>query len=166
MDTKLTLLQPRELAVCQGLAKRSDLHGRRAQALLALNVGDSQTDAGTVSGLSAGQVKYALYQFRQRRLEIFPAELLNSAKTAPPEDGDSSPPTGSIGGPAVADEPVEQLSQEKGKTKPLQKTRGGKKKKKKKVAKLASTEKKKKKKKALKAEKESKSQKKKKKKKK
>jgi hypothetical protein len=165
MDTKLTLLQPRELAVCQGLAKRSDLHGRRAQALLALNVGDSQTDAGTASGLSAGQVKYALYQFRQRRLEIFPAELLNSAKTAPPEDGDSSS-TVSIGGPAVADEPVEQLSQEKGKTKPLQKTHGGKKKKKKKVAKLASTEKKKKKKKALKAEKESKSQKKKKKKKK
>ena len=76
------LLEPQERAGCQQLAAGDPPHSQRAQALLALDQGASQAEAARSSGLSAGQVRYWLGRFRQRRMEIFPADALEPGPTA------------------------------------------------------------------------------------
>ncbi len=76
------LLEPQERAGCQQIAVGDPPHSQRAQALLALDQGASQAEAARSSGLSAGQVRYWLGRFRQRRMEIFPADALEPGPTA------------------------------------------------------------------------------------
>jgi CHAD domain-containing protein len=73
------LLNPQEQAVCQEIAARDDLHGRRAQALLALDEGATQAKAGRRAGMSDRRVRYWLAAFRQERLDVFPARVLGWA---------------------------------------------------------------------------------------
>jgi len=70
------LLSPQERATCLQIAKRDDLHGRRARALLALNEGALQAQAAVQANMSARRVRYWLAEFRRRRLEIFPARVM------------------------------------------------------------------------------------------
>ena len=59
------------------LLSAEDPHSQRARALLALDGGATQIEAGQISGLTKGQVRYWLAKFREIRLSIFPPELID-----------------------------------------------------------------------------------------
>ena len=92
------LLTSAEQAACEKIAAANEaLHSQRAQALLALDQGSSQTEAGQQAGLTPGQVRYCLNKFRQQRLGIFPDHLAGDEQpkaAAPPESADSPEPEG------------------------------------------------------------------------
>jgi len=79
---KNALLMPQERAVCQQIATRDDLYARRASALLALDVGAKQVEAGERAGLSARRVRHWLAEFRQKRLGVFPERVLDEIYAA------------------------------------------------------------------------------------
>jgi CHAD domain-containing protein len=79
MASDSRLLEPRERAVCQRIAERDDLYGRRARALLALDEGATQAEAGQRAGMSDRRVRHWLAAFRQRRLDVFPVHVLGWA---------------------------------------------------------------------------------------
>ena len=83
MTEEKKLLTTDELSVCKQVAASDDLHGKRALALIALNDEQSQQDAGQQSGLTKGQIRYLLTRFRQKRMDIFPAEVLDALPPAP-----------------------------------------------------------------------------------
>ena len=70
------LLTLQERAICEQIAGREGPHSQRALALLALDEGITQAQAGERAGLSRGQVKYWVAKFRKQRLSIFPDGLL------------------------------------------------------------------------------------------
>ena len=72
------LLEPQERLRCEQIATGEPPHSQRAQALLAVDRGETQAEAGRLSGLSAGQVKYWLGKFRKDRMDIFPSESLKT----------------------------------------------------------------------------------------
>lgn len=75
-----SLLTSQERAACEQIAAReTPPHSQRALALLALDEGGTQAQAGEQTGLSRGQVKYWVARFRNRRLGIFPDSLLSEA---------------------------------------------------------------------------------------
>ena len=86
------LLTAEARAVCQRLAKRADLHGRRARALLALDAGASQAEAGRLAGMSERRARHWLAEFRRRGLDIFPARVLAEAQSEPSPADLESPP--------------------------------------------------------------------------
>lgn len=73
------LLSSQERQAFKMISAGDDLHGQRAIALLAVDEGVTQKEAGARSGLTPGQVKYWLGRFRQLRLEIFPEQVLENA---------------------------------------------------------------------------------------
>jgi outer membrane biosynthesis protein TonB len=66
------LFYPKERAVCERVAAGAAPWSQRAQALLALDEGATQSGAGERAGLTHGQVRYWLGRFRQDGLSIFP----------------------------------------------------------------------------------------------
>jgi hypothetical protein len=72
-----TLLNQDEREICAGLLAAENPDSQRAQALLALDGGATQIEAGQISGLTKGQVRYWLGKFRKVRLSIFPSELID-----------------------------------------------------------------------------------------
>jgi CHAD domain-containing protein len=70
------LMTPQEHAVCLEIAKRDDLHGRRAEGLLALHDGATQAEAAEHAGRSARTVRRWLTSFAQERLGAFPDRVL------------------------------------------------------------------------------------------
>ncbi|MBT8333198.1 MAG: helix-turn-helix domain-containing protein [Deltaproteobacteria bacterium] len=67
------LLSKKERVVCQDLAAMEIvLISQRAEALLLLDEGFSHAEAAHESGLSIGQVRYALRTFRSKGLAFFP----------------------------------------------------------------------------------------------
>ncbi len=72
-----TLLKQDEIEICTGLLAADNPHGQRAQALLALDGGATQIEAGKISGLTKGGVRYWLGKVRKVRLSIFPSELID-----------------------------------------------------------------------------------------
>jgi transposase-like protein len=66
------LLSPEERGVCKQLAAGEAPWSQRAQALLALDEGATQAEAGSQAGLTQGQVRYWLGRFREDGLSIFP----------------------------------------------------------------------------------------------
>jgi CHAD domain-containing protein len=76
------LLAPQERAVCQQIATRDDMYGRRARALLALDEGVTQAEASERATMSDRRVRHWLAAFRRRRLDIFPARVLTVAPRA------------------------------------------------------------------------------------
>jgi len=83
VTVKERLLTPQERVVCQQIATRDDLYVRRALALLSLDEGATQAQAGQRAGLTARRVRYWLAEFRQRRLEVFPNHVLAGAQSVP-----------------------------------------------------------------------------------
>ena len=86
------LLTPQERALCQQIATRDDLYSRRARALLALDDGTTQAEAGGRAGLSARRVRYWLAAFRKQRLDVFPARVLEQTRTPPKPSSPETPP--------------------------------------------------------------------------
>jgi CHAD domain-containing protein/DNA-binding transcriptional ArsR family regulator len=70
------LLDDARRAVLHRVARRKGVYAHRAKALLALDEGHTQIEAGERSGLAERTVRYWLMQFRERGLAIFPARLL------------------------------------------------------------------------------------------
>ncbi len=66
------LLSPEARAACQRIAAGEAPWSQRAQALLAVDEGATQAEAGQRAGLTQGQVKYWLGKFRRDQLGIFP----------------------------------------------------------------------------------------------
>jgi CHAD domain-containing protein len=61
------------------------VHVRRARLLLLWDQGLAPKDVGPQVGLSAGRVRYWLRAFRERRMDVFPSELLAAATPTAPE---------------------------------------------------------------------------------
>jgi len=88
------LLSTHERDVCIQISEWDAIHTQRAQALLAIDEGATQAQAGERGGLTKGQVRYWLGKYREMRLDIFPdsilkeegAELANLQAEAPEED--------------------------------------------------------------------------------
>ena len=74
------LLSSQERSVCIRFAEGDTLHSQRAQALLAIDDGNTQAQAGQRAGLTKGQVSYWLGKYRKIRLEIFPESFLKEAQ--------------------------------------------------------------------------------------
>ena len=77
------LLTPRERAISHRIAARDDLYGRRADALLALDQGATQSEAAERANRSARTVRRWLSGFRRQRLDTFPARILAAATPTP-----------------------------------------------------------------------------------
>ena len=86
------LLSPRERVVCLRIATRDDLYGRRARALLALDEGATQAEAGQRAPLSDRRVRHWLAAFRSEGLDIFPARVLSEAVALPAPPLPVAPP--------------------------------------------------------------------------
>ncbi len=104
------LMTPQERIVCQQIATRQDSYGRRAQGLMALDTGQSQEVIGAQIERSPRTVRRWLANFREKRLDIFPAHVLRAidpalvsapAKETPalPSEEDELPPKISPGQP-------------------------------------------------------------------
>ena len=76
------LLDPDQREAIERITKSEAPHNQRAQAILALDEGITQAEAGQRAGLTSGQVKYWLGKFRQVRMQIFPEELRNAEQVA------------------------------------------------------------------------------------
>ena len=74
------MLSSEERAVLSQIAAKEPPHSARAQALLAIDEGTTQTEAGRQAGLTHGQVRYWLIKFRKSGMSAFPEELLNQAR--------------------------------------------------------------------------------------
>ena len=76
-EKETSLLSSEERAILSEITAQEPPFSQRAQALLALDEGATQSAAGHQSGLSIGQVRYWLGKFRKSRLSVFPEELLD-----------------------------------------------------------------------------------------
>jgi hypothetical protein len=79
------LLTPEEREACGRVAAGCAPHSQRALALMALDQGVTQAEAGELSGLTKGQVRYWRDRFRDNRLGIFPNDLLARPDVAGPK---------------------------------------------------------------------------------
>lgn len=81
-----TLLNQEQQTICQDIAaKKSGIDSQRAEALLAVDSGQTQAKAAEISGLTAGQVRYLITNFKKKGLDIFPEELRIAKKPAEKE---------------------------------------------------------------------------------
>ncbi len=78
------LLGAEQRQLVERIARRDDLYGRRALALLALDGGARQADAAERAEMSERRVRHWLREFRQRGLEIFPERVRRQAALPPP----------------------------------------------------------------------------------
>lgn len=79
------LLSSEERASLGQIATKDPPYGQRAQALLAIDGGATQAEAGRLAGLTAGQVRYWLAKFRRDGTNIFPDELLDQTLQVDPK---------------------------------------------------------------------------------
>lgn len=66
------LLSPEARAACERISTGEAPGSQRARALLAVDEGATQAEAGQRAGLTQGQVKYWVGKFRRDQLGIFP----------------------------------------------------------------------------------------------
>jgi transposase-like protein len=78
------LLSTESRDACEQVAAGTSLWSQRARALLAVDEGATQAQAGQTAGLTQGQVKYWVGKFRSDQLGIFPESEL--ALDAPREE--------------------------------------------------------------------------------
>ncbi len=92
MPPEPSLLTPQEWETCLQIAARDDMYGRRACALLALDEEKTQIEAGEQAGLSERRVRYWLAAFREKRLDVFPARILDEIVSPhPPPQSKAAP---------------------------------------------------------------------------
>lgn len=80
-DSLLRLPEREEL---QRIGHQESMYGRRARALLALDEGHTQVEAGAHAGMSERRVRHWLAEFRRRRLGIFPERVIRAARAPRP----------------------------------------------------------------------------------
>lgn len=78
-DSERSLLSSHEREICSRISEGNTIHSQRAMAILAIEAGATQTQAGQGSGLTRGQVRYWLEKFRDQGLDIFPQDILQEA---------------------------------------------------------------------------------------
>ena len=126
------LLSPEERGVFKQLAAGEVPWSQRAQALLALDEGATQAEAGSQAGLTLGQVRYWLGRYREDGLSIVPEAELSLAQPEPAHEIEASPQA--VGGEATdeptADAPATEMKADRAAEKPKQKKKKKKKKKK------------------------------------
>jgi len=83
VSSSTEFLSSQEQTVCKQIAQGEAPYSQRAMALLELQSGSTQAQAAQMSGLSQGQVKYWLAQFKKQRLAIFPETMLEESKAKP-----------------------------------------------------------------------------------
>ena len=74
------LLSSEERDAFEKISSGAAPHSQRAQALLAIDEGATQHEAGLKAGLTDGQVKYWLGKFRKEGLDIFPVQEVPDAE--------------------------------------------------------------------------------------
>ena len=111
IDLDGKLLSEQERVAFRMISTGNDLHGQRALALLAIDAGATQAQAGQQAGLTPGQVKYWLGKFREIRLAIFPDQVLEAAG----QDPSSSQPEMAAEPPPAAEKPQIQGESKKAK---------------------------------------------------
>lgn len=79
-----SLLRLPERERLQRIVHQENMYGRRARALLALDEGQTQVEAGAHAGMSERRVRHWLAEFRRRRLGIFPERVLKEARAPQP----------------------------------------------------------------------------------
>jgi CHAD domain-containing protein len=80
MDEKLT---NEEKALLEWIASESDpRYSRRASLLLLHDQGRTSTEIGLEVGLSAGRVRHWIGSFRENRMDTFPPDVIDDARTA------------------------------------------------------------------------------------
>ncbi len=146
------LLNPQEYRLCEQLAAGSKPWSQRAQALLAINEGASETVASGRSQLRTTQVRFWLNKFNRVGMEIFPEDLLNEANDNSAASTDTQTgedlPSGDETGKAKKLKKTKKAKRKKEKGKKKKSKIGkGKRSKKKKKAEIAGSKRKKKKKK-------------------
>ena len=131
------LLNAEEKAVCEQVAAGATLDSRRAQALLAIDGGVTQIEAGRQAGLTRGQMQYSLRKFRQQGAAIFTdaaPEPVPETELEPVPDPVSEPdltpapepePVASDGGAETMVEKARKKGGKKGKKKSGKKKKGG-----------------------------------------
>lgn len=97
------LLTGQERDACRHIAGLGNRYSKRALALLAVDEGASQAQAGESAGLSERRVRYWLSEFRNRRLGIFSAALPESEQ--PPQPGQPVSPEQEAGPKPPSKEP-------------------------------------------------------------
>ncbi len=83
------LLSPDERNACRRVAAGTAPHSQRALALMALDQGVTQSEAGELSGLSQGQVRYWRDRFREKGLSIFPEDVRTGVEKPSPRESRS-----------------------------------------------------------------------------
>lgn len=83
------LLTVSDREVISRISEGDSIHSQRAKAILVIDAGATQAEAGEQTGLTRGHVRYWLEKFRIQGLEIFPQDMLEEAqgyvKAAPSE---------------------------------------------------------------------------------
>jgi len=77
------LLSAEQKAICEQIAVGETLNSRRAQALLVVDGGATQAEAGRQVGLTLYQVKYCLSRFRQLGMAMFPDTVSSATQPDP-----------------------------------------------------------------------------------
>lgn len=86
------LLTPKERRVCEGVAASGAAPwNQRAQALIAVNQGDSLALAAESTGLRENQVRYWLNALRRKRTDIFPEQVLKELEVDSAESTSEMP---------------------------------------------------------------------------
>lgn len=71
------LLSPANQVVCTRLSSSNTPDVcQRAAALILLDQGSTQAETSEKSGLSIGQIRYLVRRFKEKGMELFPAEVL------------------------------------------------------------------------------------------
>lgn len=79
------LIAAKEQPILEQLAAGEPPFSQRATAVLAVGAGETVEEAAARSGLTANQVTHWRGRFRNQRLAVFPAALVNAAATAAEE---------------------------------------------------------------------------------
>lgn len=80
-EEETSLLSSEERAIFSQIATKEPPYSQRAQALLAIDEGSTQAEAGIRAGLTKGQVRYWFDKFRKDGTSVFPEELLNQVQS-------------------------------------------------------------------------------------
>jgi hypothetical protein len=78
LKTKTKLLTEKEKKICEELARiEAGQSSLRAAALLAVNKGATHAQAAEQTGLTPGQVTYAVASFRKRKIALFGVDIVD-----------------------------------------------------------------------------------------
>lgn len=78
-QSNLSLLD-QEFDICTAIAETSGKDSQRALALLKLHAGEPLKQVAEMTGLSSSQIQYLRKIFGEKRLEIFPSQIIADAK--------------------------------------------------------------------------------------